>query len=62
MTKKNQSKSHFYNCLIVKSQQTHVWKDDFKILNGNYKSSVNRKINEVLCIRTLKPTLNVIEK
>ena len=24
------------------SQGTHVWKIDFKILNGNYKSSVKR--------------------
>ena len=45
-----------------KSQQTHVWKDNFKILNGNCKSSVKRKISEALYIRTLKPTLNVKEK
>ena len=44
------------------SQYNHVWKDDFKILNGNCKSSVKRKINEALYIRTLKPTLNVKEK
>ena len=44
------------------SQHTHVWKDDFKILSGNYKSSVKRKISEALYIRTLKPTLNVKEK
>ena len=44
------------------NQHTHVWKDDFKILNGNYKSSVKRKISEALYIRTLKPTLNVKEK
>ena len=44
------------------SQHTHVWKDNFKILNGNYKSSVKRKISEVLYIRILKPTLNVKEK
>ena len=25
------------------SQHTHVWKDDFKILNGNYKSSVKKR-------------------
>ena len=43
------------------SQHTHVWKDDFKILNDNYKSSVKRKISEALYIRTLKPTLNVKE-
>ena len=24
------------------SQHTHVWKDDFKILSGNYKRSLNR--------------------
>ena len=40
------------------SQHTHVWKDDFKILNGNYKSSIKRKISEALHIRTLKPALN----
>ena len=47
------------------SQHTHVWKDDFKILNGNYKnykSSVKRKISEALYIRTLRPTLNVKEE
>ena len=44
------------------SQHTHVWKDDFKILNGIYKSSVKRKISEALYITTLKPTLNVKEK
>ena len=44
------------------SQNTHVWKDDFKILNGNYKSSVKRKISETLYLRTLKQTLNAKEK
>ena len=44
------------------SQHTQVRKDDFKILNGNYKISVKRKISEALYIRTLKPTLNVKEK
>ena len=24
------------------SQHTHLWKNDFKILNGNYKSSAER--------------------
>ena len=43
------------------SQHTHVWKDDFKILSGNYKSSVKRYISEALYIRTLKQTLNVKE-
>ena len=38
------------------TQHTHVWKDNFKILNGNYKSSVKRNISEALYIRTLKPT------
>ena len=44
------------------NQHTHVWNDDFKIPNGNYKSSMKRKISEALYIRTLKPTLNVKEK
>ena len=44
------------------SQHTHVWKDHFKILNGNYKSSAKRKITEALYIRRLKPTLNGKEK
>ena len=44
------------------SQHTHVWKDDFKILNGNGKSNTKGKISEALYIRTLKPTLNVKEK
>ena len=44
------------------SQHTHIWKDDFKILSGNYKSSVKRKISEALYIKTLQPTLNVKEK
>ena len=38
------------------TQHTHVWNDDFKILNGNYKSRIKRKISEALHIRTLKPT------
>ena len=38
------------------SQHTHVWNDDFKILNGNYKSNIKRKISEALYIRTLNPT------
>ena len=44
------------------SQHTHVWNDDFKILNSNYKSSIKRKISEALYIRTLRSTLNVKEK
>ena len=44
------------------SQHTHVWNDDFKIFNGNYKSSMKRKISEAPYIRTLKPTLNVKKK
>ena len=44
------------------NQHTQVWKDDFKILNGNYKISVKRKICEALYIRTLKSTLNAKEK
>ena len=43
------------------SQHTHVWKDDVKILNGNYKSTAKRKISEALYIRTLEPTLNLKE-
>ena len=43
-------------------QRIHVWKDDFEILNGNYKSSVKRMISEALYITTLKSTLNVKEK
>ena len=35
------------------SQYTHVWKDDFKILNGNYKSGIQGKISETLYIRIL---------
>ena len=42
------------------SQHTHVWKDDFKILNGIYKSSVKSKISEALYIRILKDILNCI--
>ena len=44
------------------SQHTQLWKDDFKILNDNYKSSVKGKISEALYIRTLKSTLHVKEK
>ena len=45
------------------SQHTHVWKDNFIILNANYKNNIKRKISETLYIRTLiKPTLNVKEK
>ena len=43
-------------------ESQHVWKADFEILNGNYKSSVKRKISEALHIRTLKTKLNVKEK
>ena len=39
-----------------------IWKDDFKIFNGNYKSSIKKKISEALFISTLKPTLNVKEE
>ena len=45
------------------SQHKHVWKDNFKILNGNYKSSMKRKeISEALYSKSLTPTLNVKEK
>ena len=44
------------------SQHTYIWKDDFKILIGNYKSSAKRKINEALYIRRLKPTLSIKSK
>ena len=44
------------------SQHTHAWKNDFKTFNGNYKSSIKRKISEMISIRTWKPTLNVKEK
>ena len=44
------------------SQHTHVWKDYFKILNSNYKSSIKRKISEALYIRTTKTTFNTKEK
>ena len=47
---------------VHENQHTHVWKDDFKILNGNYKSSAERQISEAPYIRKLKPTLNVKEK
>lgn len=30
------------------SQHKHVWKDNFKILDGNYKSSMKRKIRSVI--------------
>ena len=41
------------------SKHIHVWKVDLKILKGNYKSSIKRKISEALYVRTLKPTLNI---
>ena len=44
------------------SRHTHVWKDDCKILNGTYKSSIKRKVSVALYIRTLKPTLKIKEK
>ena len=43
------------------SQHTHVWNDDFKIINGTYKSNIKRKVSKALYIRTLKPTFNVKE-
>ena len=39
----------------------HVWVNDFTILNCNYRSKINRKISESLCIRSKKPTLNTKE-
>ena len=30
------------------SQHKHAWKDNFKILNGNYKSSMKRKIRSII--------------
>ena len=45
-----------------KGQHTHVWNNDFKILNVNYKINIKRRISEALYIRALKPTLNVKEK
>ena len=41
---------------------THVWENDFKILDNNYQSNIKRKISESLYIRQLKPTLNANEK
>ena len=43
---------------IREIQHTHVWKNDLKIVNGNYKRSLKRKIN----IKTLKPTLIIKDK
>ena len=59
--KKREKSSHLLKH-ARENQHTHVWKDDFKILNGNYKSSVKRNISEALCITTLKQTLNIKEK
>ena len=42
---------------VRESQHTHVWKDHFEMLNGNYKSSIKRMISEALYIKTLKPKL-----
>ena len=58
---KSSKSSHLlkYACEI---QHNYIWKDDFKILIGNYKSRAKRKINGALYIRRLKPTLNIKEK
>ena len=58
---KREKNSHFRKH-ACESQHTDVWKDDFKILNGNYNSSIKKNISEGLYIRTLKPMLNVREK
>ena len=33
------------------SQHSHVWINDFKILNSNYKKDIKRNISEALYIR-----------
>ena len=40
----------------------HVWLNDFKVLDTNYKSNVKRKISEALYIKSLKPSLNIQDK
>ena len=42
--------------------QTHVWENDFKILDNNYQSNIKDKIIDSLYIRQLKPTLNANKK
>ena len=42
-------------------KHAHVWVNDFTILNSNYRSKIQRKISESLCIRSKKPTLNTKE-
>ena len=44
------------------SHHTHLWKNDFEVLNSNYRKNIKRKINEALDIRTTKPNLNIMEK
>ena len=57
MDHNNRDKSSHLLKQTRESQHTHIWNDDFKTLNGNYKSSIKRKISEALYIGTLKPTL-----
>ena len=37
------------------SQYTHVWIDNSKIFNGNYKSNTKAKVSEVLYIKAIGP-------
>ena len=43
-------------------QHPHVWSDNFKVLDNNYKSNTRRKISEALYIKDHKPSLNIQEK
>ena len=58
---KRDKNSHLLKHSRKKNRQD-VWENHFKVLSNNYHSNFKRKISEALCIKHLKPSLNVKEK
>ena len=59
----------FTSSTFANVKKTHIWIDDFKILNSDYKSSLKRTLKQKnlknfkrTLIRTLKPISNVKEE
>ena len=58
---KRDTQSH----LLKHSKSTkhkRVWKNDFKILNGNYRTDRQRRVSEAFYIKKLQPSLNSQDK
>ena len=58
---KHDKNSHLLKHSREKNHQ-HVWENNFKVLDNNYRSNFKRKISEAVFIKQLKPSLNVKEK